>query len=52
MYDEKKTVRNWKAISDEDIKKSFVDNLMADVSSHQGAAEQHDDITILTFKVL
>lgn len=32
--------------------KSFVDKLMADVGSHQGAAEQHDDITILTFKVL
>jgi serine phosphatase RsbU (regulator of sigma subunit) len=32
--------------------KAFVDKLMADVSSHQGDAEQHDDITILTFKVL
>lgn len=32
--------------------KGFVDKLMADVHSHQGAAEQHDDITILTFKVL
>lgn len=32
--------------------KAFVDKLMADVQSHQGAAEQHDDITILTFKVL
>ena len=32
--------------------KNFVDKLMADVASHQGQAEQHDDITVLTFKVL
>lgn len=25
LYDEKKVVRNWKAVSDEDIKKSFVE---------------------------
>ena len=29
----------------------FVTNLIADLDAHQGRAEQHDDITIVTFLV-
>ncbi len=31
--------------------KSFIQGLLADLESHKGNAEQHDDITIVTFKV-
>lgn len=31
--------------------KDFVSRLMSDLKKHQSTAEQHDDITILTFKV-
>ncbi|MBN1257704.1 MAG: SpoIIE family protein phosphatase [Planctomycetes bacterium] len=30
--------------------KNFVENLLADVAAHEGDAEQHDDITIVTFR--
>lgn len=31
--------------------REFVDALTADLDAHQGAADQHDDITIVTFRV-
>jgi len=32
--------------------KDFVAGLLEDLDAHKGSAEQHDDITVVTFKVL